>query len=389
MAGFKNLSEESQQKLNRLKEQLTIARDSFLGYPVSKDFDYSDLNEFFQFPINNLGDPFEKGTYQVQTHEMEREVVAFFAKLFRAYPKDFWGYVTNGGSESNLYGLYLARELYPKAIVYYSESTHYSIRKNIHLLNIPSIVIKSQENGEIDYEDFKNTVRMNRHKPVIVLATFGTTMKEAKDDISKIKRILGNLAIQNNYIHCDAALAGSFGAFMQPRLPFNFMDGADSISISEHKFIGSPIPTGVLMAKRSNRDRIAKGISYIGSLDTTITGSRNGHSPLFLWYALKKLGVEGLQKRYQNSLEVAEYCEKELNNIGIKAWRNPNAIKVVLPKTSKAIKDKWQLATEGDISHVICMPNVTKTQIDNFINDIKNCTKPTIEEEVTFDYSLS
>ncbi|CAM1335114.1 histidine decarboxylase [Tenacibaculum aestuariivivum] len=389
MAGLQNLSEESQQKLVTLKKQLTIARDTFLGYPVSKDFDYSNLNEFLQFPINNLGDPFEQGTYQVQTHEMEREVIAFFAKLFRANPKDFWGYVTNGGSESNLYGLYLARELYPKAIVYYSESTHYSVRKNIHLLNIPSIVIKSQENGEIDYQDFENTVRMNRHKPVIVLATFGTTMKEAKDDVSKIKSILGSLAIQDKYIHCDAALAGSFGAFMQPRLPFDFMDGADSISISGHKFIGSPIPTGVLMAKRSNRDRIAKGISYIGSLDTTITGSRNGHSPLFLWYALKKLGVKGLQKRYQNSLEVAEYCETSLKKIGIKAWRNPNAITVVLPKTSKTIKNKWQLATEGDIAHVICMPNVTKTQIDNFINDIKNCTEPPIEEEVTFDYSLS
>ncbi|CAM1362550.1 Histidine decarboxylase [Tenacibaculum soleae] len=383
------LSNKNKQKLVTLKEQLTTARDTFLGYPVSKDFDYSQLNEFLQFPINNLGDPFEKGTYQVQTHKMEREVIAFFAKLFRANPKDFWGYVTNGGSESNLYGLYLARELFPKAIVYYSESTHYSIRKNIHLLNIPSIVIKSQENGEIDYEDFENTVRMNRHKPVIVLATFGTTMKEAKDDVSKIKKIIGNLAIQDSYIHCDAALAGSFGAFMQPRLPFDFMDGADSISISGHKFIGSPIPTGVLLAKRSNRDRIAKGISYIGSLDTTITGSRNGHSPLFLWYTLKQLGKEGLQKRYQNSLEVAEYCEKSLNNIDIKAWRNPNAITVVLPKTSKAIKDKWQLATEGDISHVICMPNVTKSQIDIFINDIKNCKQPTIEKEVFFDYSLS
>jgi histidine decarboxylase len=389
MSDVKNLPEEILQKLETLKEQLTTARDTFLGYPVSKDFDYSTLNEFFKFPINNLGDPFEQGTYRVQTHEMEREVVAFFAKLFRANPKDFWGYVTNGGSESNLYGLYLARELFPKAIVYYSESTHYSIRKNIHLLNIPSIVIKSQENGEIDYEDFENTVRMNRHKPVIVLATFGTTMKEAKDDISKIKRILSGLAIQDNYIHCDAALAGSYGPFMKPKLPFDFIDGADSISISGHKFIGSPIPTGVLMAKRSNRDRIAKGISYIGSSDTTITGSRNGHSPLFLWYALKQLGIKGLQKRYQDSLEVAEYCEKELKNIGIKAWRNPNAITVVLPKMPKSIKDKWQLATEGDIAHVICMPNVTKKQIDNFVNDVKNCSEPVVEDEFSFDFSLS
>ena len=130
------------QKLQNLKNSLQTARDTFLGYPVSKDFDYSELNDFLQFPINNLGDPFEDGTYKVQTHEMEKEVVQFFAKLFRAKPSDYWGYVTNGGSESNLYGLYLARELYPKAMVYYSESTHYSVRKNIHLLNIPSIVIR-------------------------------------------------------------------------------------------------------------------------------------------------------------------------------------------------------------------------------------------------------
>ena len=389
MANEQKLSVENQEKLNKLEQELSSARDTFLGYPVSKDFDYSELNKFFQYPINNLGDPFEQGTYRVQTHEMEREVIAFFAKLFRANPKDFWGYVTNGGSESNLYGLYIARELFPKAMVYYSESTHYSVRKNIHLLNIPSIVIKSQENGEMDYEDFENTVRMNRHKPVIVLATFGTTMKEAKDDIAKIKGILSNLAIQDHYIHCDAALAGSFGPFMQPRLPFDFMDGADSISISGHKFIGSPIPTGVLMAKRSNRDRIAKGISYIGSFDTTITGSRNGHSPLFLWYALKQLGVEGLQQRYEHSLAIAEYCEAELQKIGINAWRNPNAITVVLPKTPKSIKDKWQLATEGAISHVICMPNVTKAQIDEFVSDLKNCTEQIIEEEFSYDFSLS
>ncbi len=389
MANEQKLSVENQEKLHKLEQELSSARDTFLGYPVSKDFDYSELNKFFQYPINNLGDPFEQGTYRVQTHEMEREVIAFFAKLFRANPKDFWGYVTNGGSESNLYGLYIARELFPKAMVYYSESTHYSVRKNIHLLNIPSIVIKSQENGEMDYEDFENTVRMNRHKPVIVLATFGTTMKEAKDDIAKIKGILSNLAIQDHYIHCDAALAGSFGPFMQPRLPFDFMDGADSISISGHKFIGSPIPTGVLMAKRSNRDRIAKGISYIGSFDTTITGSRNGHSPLFLWYALKQLGIGGLQQRYKHSLAVAEYCEAELQKIGINAWRNPNAITVVLPKTPKSIKDKWQLATEGDISHVICMPNVTKVQIDEFVSDLKNCTESIIEEEFSYDFSLS
>jgi histidine decarboxylase len=116
---------------------------------------------------------------------------------------------------------------------------------------------------------------MNRRKPAIVLTTFGTTMKEAKDDVLKIKAILKSLAIQDHYIHCDSDLSGTYGNFMEPRIPFDFKYGADSISISGHKFIGSPMPTGVIITRKSNRDRIAKGISYIGSLDTTITDSRN------------------------------------------------------------------------------------------------------------------
>jgi len=373
------------EKLNQLKTNIINARNSFLGYPVSKDFDYSALNEFLQFPINNLGDPFEDCTYKVQTHELEKEVIGFFAKMFRAQPSDYWGYVTNGGSESNLYGLYIARELYPKGMVYYSESTHYSIKKNIHLLNIPSIVIRSQENGEIDYEDLENTIRFNRHKPAIVIATFGTTMMESKDDVSKIKGILKGLAIQDHYIHCDGALSGTYGAFMNPRPSFDFKDGADSIAISGHKFIGSPIPCGIVITKKSHKDRIAKDISYIGSLDTTITGSRNGHSPLYLWYALKNLGLEGLKARYEHSLAIATYCKKEMEKIGIPAWSNHNAITVVIPKMPKSIQLKWQLATEGDITHIICMPNVTKEQIDELIIDIQN-SEETIDETFEFDF---
>ncbi|WP_047247819.1 histidine decarboxylase [Maribacter thermophilus] len=359
----------NEQQIDELLTTIIQEKDRVIGYPVAKDFDYSRLYEFLKHPLNNVGDPYEDSTYKVQTHEMEREVVDFFAKLYRADPTDYWGYVTNGGSESNLYGLYLARESFSNAMVYFSESTHYSVRKNIHLLNLPSITIRAQENGELDYEDLENTLLLNRDKPAIVLTTFGTTMTEAKDDVSKVKRILKKLAIQNHYIHCDAALAGSYGAFIEPRIPFDFTDGADSISISGHKFIGSPFPSGVIIAKRSLRDRIARGISYIGSLDTTITGSRNGHSPLFLWYAIKKMGIKGLEERYRYSLEIAEYCKNELIKIGINAWTNPGAITVVLPKVSDSIKKKWQLATE-DITHVICMPNVSKQQIDEFIKDI-------------------
>lgn len=357
-------------QLDTLLEQIREKTQHFLGYPVSKDFDYSELLPFLQYPLNNLGDPFVDSTYAVGTREMEREVVQFFAELFRAPADNWWGYVTNGGSEGNLYGLYLARELYPNAMVYYSEATHYSVQKNLHLLNMPAIVIRAQENGEIDYDDLHNTIQMNRDKPAIILANIGTTMTEARDDVKQIKQILKDLAVRSHYIHADGALSGTYSAFINPRPAFDFADGADSIAVSGHKFMGSPIPCGVVVAKKTNRDRIARSVAYIGSIDTTITGSRNGHSPLFLWYALRKAGIAGMKARAAHSLEVAAYAEAQLQALGLAAWRNPNAITVVFPEPDETIRQKWQLASEQGFSHIICMPNVSKAQIDAVVAEI-------------------
>ena len=102
-------------------------------------------------------------------------------------------------------------------MVYYSEATHYSVQKNIHLLGMPSIVIRPQPNGEIDYEDLKETIGMHRHKPVIILANVGTTMTEAKGDVARIKTILNAYAIKSSYIHSDAALSGIYLGYLHAR----------------------------------------------------------------------------------------------------------------------------------------------------------------------------
>ena len=249
----------------------------FIGYPIATDFDYSNLYPLLKYPLNNVGDPLVESTYDLNSRSMEREVLQFFAELFQAPKENHWGYVTNGGSEGNLYALYLARELYPQGMVYYSEATHYSVQKNIHLLGMPSIVIRSNPDGEMDYDDLKEAIQLHRHQPAIIIANIGTTMTEAKDNIVSIRKILQESAIKSHYIHCDAALAGTYLALVEADVPFDFSHGADSIAISGHKFIGAPIPCGVVIVKKNYKDRIGRTIPYIGTLDTTITGSRNGH----------------------------------------------------------------------------------------------------------------
>lgn len=366
-----HLSPEDASRLDELHQQLLAQRDLFVGYPCTADLDFHELYRFLDFPINNVGDPFKDGTYRLHTHEIEREVVHWFAELLYAPEDSYWGYVTNGGTEGNMYGLYLARELLPNGMCYYSEDTHYSVAKNLRVLNMQHIMINSQKSGELDYDDLYETIKINRSIPPVIFANIGTTMREGIDRIEKIREILSSLAIPSSYIHCDAALAGMTLPFMENAPEFDFRQKIDSISISGHKFIGSPVPCGIVLAQKSHVQRIARSIEYVGTLDTTITGSRNAFTPLILWYAIKRWGKEGFRQRVERCLRNAEYAVQKIREIGIEAWRNPNAITVVFPRPPQQLLEKWQVAVHDEIGHMLVMPHITRKQIDSFVADFR------------------
>jgi len=357
-------------KLKAFYESLEKEEKTFVGYPVNTSFDYSELFNFLSIPLNNVGDPFCSSYYGLDSREFEREVLDWFASLHQAPKDNYWGYVTNGGTEGNLYGLYLARELYPKGVVYYSQDTHYSVSKNIRVLNMENVMIKSRRNGEMDYQDLKNMMSTWRSAPPIIFANMGTTMKEGFDNIEEIKKVLKNLAIPEYYIHVDAALGGMTLPFIDDAPQFDFTTGVQSVSISGHKFIGSPIPCGVVLALKSNVGRVSRAVEYVGSLDSTISGSRNGFTPILLWYAIKKYGYNGFKKLVRHCIRTAEYAVGKFNESGIKAWKNEHAITVVLPRPKEELVKKWKLAVQDDIAHIICMPQVTKGMVDKIIKDI-------------------
>lgn len=371
-AGNLALSARDQARLDGLYKQLLESQKRFIGYPCNCCFDYTELYRFLGCVVNNVGDPFAGSAkyFNQNTYAIEREVIDYFGRLTHAPDNGFWGYVTSGGTEGNMYGLYLARELYPEGMVYFSEDTHYSVTKMMRVLHARNIMIKSQPNGEMDYEDLRETIRIHRDVTPVIFANIGTTMKGAVDDVGKVRKIMEDLAIPQFYIHGDAALSGMILPFVSDPQPFHFGDGVDSLSISGHKFIGSPIPCGVALALGKNVDRIARSVEYIGALDTTILGSRNGISPLIFWYAFRKYGEKGFKRMVAQCLEVADYAVAQLVAHGIDAWRNKNSITVVFPRPSDEILRKWQVAPFRDIAHIITMPHVQKATIDCFIQDL-------------------
>lgn len=369
------LNNNDQQRLDDLYQRLQKSSETYSGYPTNLNFDYSELYRFLDLGINNIGDPLEYSNYHVNTHELETEVIKFFAGLLHIN-SDYRGYVTSGGTEGNLYGLYLATSHYPDGIVYYSESSHYSIDKILRITKANSIKVPALDNGEIDYTILSEKLQDNKDKPAIFLLNIGTTMKGAVDNIDEIKNILNTLKITQHYFHSDAALFGSMLPFVDNPQPFDFAAGVDSIAISGHKFIGSPMPCGITIAKNKYLKNLSAKIAYVDIVDSTISGSRNGLTPLFMWYAIKRLGKDGLTDMVQHCLNLTKHVVKQCNDLSIPAWSNLNSNVVVFPSPSEAITKKWQIATYDSIAHFIIMPHHTPDFFDTLIKDLLLDGKP-------------
>ena len=116
--------------------------------------------------------------------------------------------------------------------------------------------------------------------------------------------------------------------------------------------------------------RVARAVEYVGSLDSTVSGSRNGFTPILLWYAIKKYGFNGFKKLVRRCVRVAEYGVSKMNNAGVNAWKNDVGITIVFPRPEESVCKKWKLAVQDDMAHVICMPHVTTETIDELLRDM-------------------
>lgn len=363
------LTTDAKKKLDDLYNQLREASSMVTGYPCNLDFDYSELYPFLTFHINNIGDPSESSNYRVNTHDIECEVLAFFAKLVHA-GTDYTGYVTNGGTEGNLYGLNIASQMYPDGIIYYSEQTHYSIPKIIKIIKSKYKEIPADSNGEINYEKLEKALQENQHLPAIINVNIGSTMTGAIDNIDKIRRLIVKAGIDKYYLHCDAALSGMILPFINNPQPFDFQAGVHSIAISGHKFIGSPIPCGIVLTKTKYLLRFSSKIAYVNITDTTIACSRSGLTPLFLWYAIQRHGEDGFKELCVKCLHNTQYAVARLTKAGINAWANPNSISVVFPKPSEALIQKWQLAPFNGEAHFMVMPSTSQKVLKQLLGDL-------------------
>jgi histidine decarboxylase len=383
-------------QLQNYKQQLDTRTKLHLGYPYNLDFDFSDLHQLQNYSINNLGDPWVESNYGVHSRQFEVGVLEWFGRFWDLDVEAMWGYVTNCGTEGNLHGILVGRECLPDAILYASKESHYSVLKAARMYRMEAVRVATLVTGEIDCAHLREclTEGKNKGKSAVLNINVGTTVRGAVDDLDSVLAILHDLGYVSShelaarrkagtaspsdlgyYIHVDGALFGLMLPFLKDKhldAPVvSFAKPIGSISVSGHKFIGAPVPCGVVVVRKEHMVNVTMDIEYLNSRDATIMGSRNGHAALYIWYALSKKGVKGLQQDVELCMENSIYLKDRLEANGISCMLNKFSSTVVFerPDDHNFVR-KWQLACEGKVAHVVVMPNVSKEKLDDFVRDL-------------------
>ena len=343
----------------------------YIGYPPATDFKLSGYAELLDYSMNSLGNPYDLSN-PFSSHAHEKAVIDFFMDMYNLEKNDYWGYIANCSTESILYCIWKAKEYlhnHNKPIkIICNNFSHYSIDKVSEILDIELMKISTNSIGEINYHELE--YNLDETYSYIFFATVGSTITSTIDDVTKIKQLFKARKIIH-YIHADGAFDGAFLPFTND---FCKINGFDSINISGHKFIGSPMPSGITIIKQE----YVKGnyIEIVSNDDITIGGSRNGLVPYLLYKRIQQIGgAKGMKNRYLQCLANAEKYFQILTDKKIKSFKLSNAITIVLSDIPKEVMKKWHAPTKGNLTTLTVLPKLDENKLDEFIKDLKDHEK--------------
>lgn len=362
-----------------LKIQELEDRDYMFGYPAnmvagSSVVKYLRWIESQLFYVNECGTAYNSGNYRMSQKELELEIITKIIKNLNLDVDEYWGYITTGGTEGNLWGIREGFSRFPSGKLFFSEDAHYSALKGANFLPNTNYEVIPSCSGVIDKEKLlEKIIEYNDETKngIILLLTYGTTTYGSVDDIEWIKNKLDESKIEH-YIHLDAALYGGIPSNQVDSPSIHLGDimkmDIDSISISLHKYVGVPKTNGVLLAKSKINSNF---VEYIGQCDVTLCGSRDflPHTTLQM---IKELYDRNTGLEYSSNIKYFERLMVE-NSIGFDKGTDDGNI-FVINRPSDYICYKYQLATfnyDGEeLAHIIIFPFHKKEIIRELVLDI-------------------
>ena len=312
-----------------------------LGHLISNHVTHLDHPRFFSFipgPSNYysvLADTLAAGYNVFAGHWMggafaamvETRTLEWLAQIME-FPETSGGVFVSGGSMANLTAIIAARENklpedHVNGTVYYSEQTHSSLSKALHILGFKAKNIRkisSDNDFRMDVKTLRRTIEediKNGLEPFCIIGNAGTTNTGAVDDLDALSQI----AKENNlWFHIDAAYGGATMLSEPYKKEVRGIQKADSVTLDPHKWWFQPYEMGCLLVRDKDtlKDAFTVRAEY---LDDTVSNSKEinyyehgiqltrSFRALKLYVFFRCVGLDQIAKDITKGFKNAEYIE--------------------------------------------------------------------------------
>jgi aromatic-L-amino-acid decarboxylase len=155
--------------------------------------------------------------------------------------------------------------------------------------------------------------------PCAIVATTGSTATTAVDPLAPIAEIAQRHGL---WLHVDAAMAGSAMILPECRWMWDGIEGADSLIINAHKWLGAPFDCSLYYVRDPEHLMrvMSTNPSFLqSSADGRVKNLRDWGIPLGrrfralkLWFIIREQGVEALRVRLRRDMANAQWLAGEV-----------------------------------------------------------------------------
>ena len=261
---------------------------------------------------------------------MERDLVGFVSKLFKA-PESSVGNYTSGGTESNFMAVLAAREEYyrrhgrssvPTLVA--PSTVHPSVIKAAWILGLKPVLTPVDEYYRADVDSLQE--KIDDKTGIVVLSSpnypFGTF-----DPVRDIAESVRDKA----WVHVDSYLgfAVPFAVMNGENIPLQGLnvEWVDSMSVDIHKMGYAPRGSSVILYR--DRDR-RKGGMFVYSrwpgyplVNQVFLSSRTPGALATSWVLMKALGVDGYRELARRAFNAREVLISAMKENGFKLEGDP------------------------------------------------------------------
>ena len=308
---------------------------SFFGYFPAISSLASVLGDYLSTGLGVLGLSWQSSPALTELEE----VVTGWARQMVGLSTAWSGVIQDTASTSTLVALLCARErttafamsrggfqAEPRPLVIYTSSqAHSSVGKAALLAGFGRDNVRQVAHDEVYAmrpDALDDAVRQDialGNQPCAIVATTGTTTSTAIDPLEKIAHVAKTHGL---WLHVDAAMAGSAMILPECRWMWQGIEGADSVVLNAHKWLGAAFDCSLYYIK--DQEHLVRVMStnpsYLQSTaDGRVRNYRDWGIPLGrrfralkLWCLVRAEGVRGLQARLRRDLDNAHWLADQV-----------------------------------------------------------------------------